>query len=83
MHIIVKDPATGEILAILCIERTINSCQILHCDIDHILEIVGIAQGMKVNEIRLIAPLEIVAELEEMGWRQSSTATVMIKSNAK
>ena len=83
MHIIIKDPLTGETLAILCVERSVHSCQILHCDIDRIPEITGVALGMKVNEVRIIVPLEAVAEMQDMGYKQSTTTVVMTRSNGK
>lgn len=83
MHVIVKDPETGETIAILCVERTIHSSQILSCNIDHMNEIEGIAFGMKVKELTLIVPQEGVAELLDMGWKESTSLKVMVKTHGK
>lgn len=80
MHIIVKDPLTGEILAVLCVEREAHSCQVLFADIDHMSTVSAIALGMKVNEIRIIVPHVAVAELEDMGWHTDKEKVVMVKS---
>jgi hypothetical protein len=83
MHIIIKDPETGEVLAILCIERSIHACQILHCDIDHLTEIVNIAFGMKVKKVTLVAPLGVVDEMKSLGWVESEGMVVMEHRNGK
>jgi len=83
MHIIIKDPETGETLAILCIERSIHSCQIIHADMDHMTEILGVALGMKVNEVRIIVPQQVVAEMIELGWEVATESVAMVKRNGK
>lgn len=80
MHITIKDPSTGEIVGILCVERPINSCIILSCDVDHLSEIISIARAMKVDSIRMTVPESIVSELKESGWRIAEKLVVLVKN---
>lgn len=83
MHITLEDPTTKEVLAVLCVDRKARTCTILQCDIDHINEVTSIALGMKIAGVRMIVPLEIVGELEDLGWKKLETSVAMEKTNGK
>jgi hypothetical protein len=80
MHIQIKDPVTGIVIAVLCVERAVNSCIVISADLDQMSMITSIAKAMKVSEVRMFVPNEVVSEMEEIGWHVADHITAMVNN---
>jgi hypothetical protein len=78
MHIIIKDPVSGE-ESTMCVERKSQTCFILASEIENLNALVGIARAQKVNEVRLVVPSAAVEELLSLGWKVSATEVLLVK----
>lgn len=79
MHIILKDPVTGEEEGLLCVERKAQTCFILFADIDRLETLVNIAKSQKVPAIMLVVPDASVEELESLGWHKAEGQVLLTK----
>jgi hypothetical protein len=79
MHIILKNQVTKEVEGILCVEREAHTAIVLHSDIDRLDDLVAIARGMKVPNVRLIVPKAAVEQLEAYGWKPVADLVVLSK----
>ena len=79
MHLILKNPSTGQIEGMLCIERSVRTCYILTAEIGQLDSLVRIAQAQKAPEVRLVIPRDAMSELLPLGWNEAVDLVVMTK----
>lgn len=81
MHVILKDPTTGQQEGLVCIERSTHTCFVLSADIERLNDLVKIAQAQKVPEVFLVVPEAAVQELEDLGWKRADKALLVMRPN--
>lgn len=79
MHLTITDPITGETLGTLCIDRGAGTCYILEADIEVLNALVATAIAAHAPEVRLVVPIDAVAELEAIGWKRAKDLAVLRK----
>jgi len=80
VHIILKNPATGEQEGLLCVERATQTCFVLFADIDRLETLVNIAKSQKVPQVMLVVPPGAVEELESLGWHRVENQVLLVKA---
>lgn len=71
MHIVLKDPRTGEETAIACVERKAQAGIILYADADKLGTITAMVKALKVPDVLIVVPASRVDELLDLGWERS------------
>jgi hypothetical protein len=79
MHVIIKDPATGDVLGTLCVDRASGSCIVLDAELETLGDLAEIARSLKVPSITLVVPKEAISELEAVGWKRDKERVVLTR----
>jgi ABC-type branched-subunit amino acid transport system substrate-binding protein len=79
MHIVLKDPETGQEQGILCLERKAQTAIVIYSDADKLELLVQIAKAQKVPQIFLIVPSDRADELIDQGWHVAEEHMLMVR----